>query len=425
MFSTRSPLRSFLIVAALMITAPWSLLCADPPAQPITHKLTEFEGLKDKTPLGFRDAAAFAALLKKARSSLAADVLKGTDHEVGFQELYNQPERYRGAFVEVKGLARRVYAPKADNGTNKRLFEIWVTVPGKGPNPFACIVEELPPDFPRKPEIAEPVIFRGFFFKLISYQADKVRRGAPLVIGRLERAGRLVLIEAPAEDRVDRLPLGAVYRRVGPDETERFTVEVDRDGKWTIEGNTIARQNLAKEVSVLAERTRRNARATGFPIDTKLELPAVVVFRAPSETLCSTLSELVDVWQARGFRQFRLRLDHHGPDAARVAKREPVPPVRKESDLPVALRTLPILLFSDGNGSIGRVELGEHVMQGFEALKLELESIFTDQNLPFDQASLEIDPTLRYSEIVHLVDALASLQVTNLAFSSAAKKGGN
>jgi hypothetical protein len=76
-------------------------------------------------------------------------------------------------------------------------------------------------------------------------------------------------------------------------------------------------------------------------------------------------------------------------------------------------------------GSIGRVELGEHLMQGFEALRLELESTFNDRNLPFDQASLEIDPTLKYSEIVRPVDAFVALHITNLAFSRAATKAGN
>jgi hypothetical protein len=319
MFSARWPLRSFLIVAALVITAPRSLLCADPPTDPVTHQSTEFEGLKDKTPFGFRDAAAFAALLRQTRSSLAADVLKGTDHEVGFQELYNQPERYRGALVEVKGSAQRVYTSAATNGAEKGLFEIWVTVPGKGPNPFACIVEELPPDFPCKPEIAEPVILRGFFLRLISYQSDTVRRGAPLLIGRLQSAPRLTWIEAPGEGQVDdRLPSEAACRRVGPGDRERFTVEIDQDGKWTVEGNVIARQSLAKEVAVLADRTRRNARASRFPIDTKLDLPAIVVVRAPSETQCSTLLELLDVWQACGFHQFQPRLDHHRPDTVRA-----------------------------------------------------------------------------------------------------------
>ena len=425
MFSTRWPRRLSVIVAALVITAPSSLLCAHPPPEPVIPKSAEFGGLTDKTPLGFRDAAAFAALLKQARSSRPADILKDTRRDVGFQELYRNPERYRGTLIEVRGLAQRLYSSPADNGTNKGRFEIWVTVPGQGPNLFACVVEELPPEFPLEPVISEPVIFRGFFLKLISYHAGEVRRGAPLLIGRLERVPRGEFIESPGEDRVDRLPSGAAYRRVAPEDKERFTVDVDRDGKWTVEGDTIARRSLDKEVSVLAERTRRNARASGFPIDTKLDLPAVVVIRAPAETQCSTLSELVDVWQARGFRQIQLRLDHDGPDAVRLAKREPSPPVREESDLPVALRTLPILLLSDGRGSIGRVELGEHVVQGFEALRLELESIFNDRSLPFDQASLEIDPSLQYSEIVRLVDAFVTLHITNLAFSRAATKVGN
>ena len=55
----------------------------------------------------------------------------------------------------------------------------------------------------------------------------------------------------------------------------------------------------------------------------------------------------------------------------------------------------------------------------------KLSSTENDRNLPFDQASLEIDATLRYAEIVRLVDAFATLHITNLAFSRAATKVGN
>ena len=58
-----------------------------------------------------------------------------------------------------------------------------------------------------------------------------------------------------------------------------------------------------------------------------------------------------------------------------------------DNELPVAIRTVPIVLMSDGQGSVGRAEPGEHVLQGFEALRRELESIFNDRSLSFDRAS--------------------------------------
>ncbi len=132
-------------------------------------------------------------LLERARSNDPADLFKDARRDLAFQELYGQPERYRGTRVEVQGLAQRLYSSTFNNGTTTRLFEVWVTVPDGGPNPFACIVENLPPGFPLTPVIAEPVVFRGCFL---------------------------------------------------------------RDGKWTLEGDIRARQGFVKEVSLLAERTR-------------------------------------------------------------------------------------------------------------------------------------------------------------------------
>ena len=49
----------------------------------------------------------------------------------------------------------------------------------------------------------------------------------------------------------------------------------------------------------------------------------------------------------------------------------------------------------------------------------ELESILNDPDLPFDRAELEVDPTLRYSELVRLVNVFASLNVKKIASASA------
>jgi hypothetical protein len=73
-----------------------------------------------------------------------------------------------------------------------------------------------------------------------------------------------------------------------------------------------------------------------------------------------------------------------------------------ETDLPETIRTVPILLLSDGTGRIGRAEIGENIFQGFAALERELGSMFTDPDLPFDQVKLDVDPKLHYSEVVRL-----------------------
>jgi biopolymer transport protein ExbD len=51
------------------------------------------------------------------------------------------------------------------------------------------------------------------------------------------------------------------------------------------------------------------------------------------------------------------------------------------------------------------------------ALKRELETILKDPTLPFDQALLKVDPNLRYSELMQVIDVFSSLKVTKISFA--------
>jgi biopolymer transport protein ExbD len=85
--------------------------------------------------------------------------------------------------------------------------------------------------------------------------------------------------------------------------------------------------------------------------------------------------------------------------------------------VPAALRTLPTILRAGGGGQLGRVTLGEQDIQGMEALKRELTTILKDPTLPFDQALIKVDPNLRYSELMQVIDVFSSLKVTKISFS--------
>lgn len=98
-------------------------------------------------------------------------------------------------------------------------------------------------------------------------------------------------------------------------------------------------------------------------------------------------------------------------------------PVAANDSLPASLRTLPTTLRSTDEGSLGRVSIGEQDVEGMPALKAELAAILNDPTLPFDQALIKVDPNLRYSELVQVIDVFSSLKVTKISFVELGPEG--
>jgi biopolymer transport protein ExbD len=90
---------------------------------------------------------------------------------------------------------------------------------------------------------------------------------------------------------------------------------------------------------------------------------------------------------------------------------------KAEETLPAALRTLPTILRAGEGGRLGRVTLGEQDVQGMAALKVELKAILEDPTLPFDQALIKVDPNLKYSELIQVIDVFSSLKVNKISFA--------
>jgi biopolymer transport protein ExbD len=82
-------------------------------------------------------------------------------------------------------------------------------------------------------------------------------------------------------------------------------------------------------------------------------------------------------------------------------------PAEKPSDaLPASLRTLPTLLRAGEGGRLSQIMVGETPLATDpKALEAELEKYFADPDLPFEQTVLKIDPRLRYSEIMRVMNA--------------------
>jgi biopolymer transport protein ExbD len=87
------------------------------------------------------------------------------------------------------------------------------------------------------------------------------------------------------------------------------------------------------------------------------------------------------------------------------------------ADIPASLKTLPATLRAGEAGGLGRITLGDNEIQGgLKALKTELDTYFKDPTLPFDQTVLKVDPDLKYSALMQVID------VFSRAFADAKKE---
>ena len=103
----------------------------------------------------------------------------GHRRNVGFRELWDHPEDYRGALLDFHSLCcRRVDSSDSKLGAAGELHEIWITLPEGELTPFACIAERLPDGFPNNAASSEPVVFVGYFLKVMAYDSGASRTGA-------------------------------------------------------------------------------------------------------------------------------------------------------------------------------------------------------------------------------------------------------
>jgi biopolymer transport protein ExbD len=82
-------------------------------------------------------------------------------------------------------------------------------------------------------------------------------------------------------------------------------------------------------------------------------------------------------------------------------------PTDKPSDnLPASLRTLPTTLRAGGGGRLSQIMIGEATIPTDpKELERELDKYFQNPDLPFDQTMLKVDPRLKYSELMKVMNA--------------------
>jgi biopolymer transport protein ExbD len=77
-------------------------------------------------------------------------------------------------------------------------------------------------------------------------------------------------------------------------------------------------------------------------------------------------------------------------------------------DIPAALKTLPTTVHAGEGGGLGRITLGDNEIQGgTEVLKRELDQLFKDPTLPFEQTLIKVDPNLKYEALIKVIDAFS------------------
>ncbi|QEH37434.1 hypothetical protein OJF2_60250 [Aquisphaera giovannonii] len=148
-------------------------------------KATEFESVSDRTPLGFRDNAAYAYLLRKARDLSPAELAARARRDILLTHLWERPELYRGVPVHILGTARRTLRYESKLSRTGWLYETWVVTPDERKVPYCCVSEEVREGFPLGANVAETVVFNGYFLKIMKYEAADTARGSPLLVGKV------------------------------------------------------------------------------------------------------------------------------------------------------------------------------------------------------------------------------------------------
>ncbi len=162
---------------------PQPVVAEIPPLQPDVSP--EFETVSDKTPMGFRDSAAYEKLLSQARDASAADLGARARRDVQFAQLLDRPKNYRGVLLHILGSARRILRYESKMSRTGWLYEAWVVTEDSQNHPWVCVFEEAPKGIPFGSDVTERVVFNGYFLKLMAYQAGDKRRVAPLLVGRV------------------------------------------------------------------------------------------------------------------------------------------------------------------------------------------------------------------------------------------------
>ncbi len=154
----------------------------------VAETSVEFQALRDKAPLNFRENAGYALLLERARGKTAADLSKEARSDLLFTHFWERPDKYRGVPARLEGTALKVltYDVNPMLVPRGRVYEIWFVTAESRRYPYVIVVEEPPPGLPVGDNLNELIAAEGYFFKLLGYSAGDAPRAAPMFVGKLQ-----------------------------------------------------------------------------------------------------------------------------------------------------------------------------------------------------------------------------------------------
>ena len=130
---------------------------------------------------------AYFTVLAKARDLPLATFDQAARRDLGYTELFNDPESYRGEVVTVSGQLRRLMPVAAEDNSHgfETLYEGWLFTDDSGSNPFRIVFCRLPEGMPTGERVRAFVRFTGYFFKRTGYQNKAGDlHAAPLLLGQ-------------------------------------------------------------------------------------------------------------------------------------------------------------------------------------------------------------------------------------------------
>ncbi len=154
-----------------------------------------FAEIQDDTVARADEQHAWFRCFERLQRMSAAEIEQASTGQVGFLQLFQQPEVYRGKLVTVNGTARlayRVAAPANVCGIEHYLV-FWLKPAGGQLAPYLVYALETPAGFPEiKDKHAGPetaalsadVSFTGYFFKRQAYRAQDGVNTAPVLLAK-------------------------------------------------------------------------------------------------------------------------------------------------------------------------------------------------------------------------------------------------
>lgn len=176
---------------------------APPPPLPPPDTSPEFQGIEDRTRMTARDNAAYAKLLERVRSTPWDELAPAARRDVRFQQLFEDPDRYRGLPIYLEGTVLRVIRQDVKDSKiypDGVYYEAYAITPDSRVNPWVLAFETLPAGLPVGDMIDRPITFVGYFLKFWAYQGgvpfdklgrprpDQQYRSAPILVGRFPPA---------------------------------------------------------------------------------------------------------------------------------------------------------------------------------------------------------------------------------------------